>query len=134
MLNKDFANRCLQEFQEDWSKDKTLREFLSTYLGACGIDDEDIKSTILNDYVDLINSWANDNNMDYTKMLNFIMKSLDKEVKYDIKIDMNYDEKPTKSESDLKPFWNKEVRFETTAIVDGIRLECDELFRDYEVA
>lgn len=134
MLNKDFANRCLQEFKEDWSEDKTLREFLSTYLGDCGIDDEDIRSTISNDYVDLINSWANDNNMDYTKMFNFIMKSLDKEVEYDIKIDMNYDEKPTKSGPDSKPFWNKEVRFETTAIVDGIRLECDELFREYEVA
>lgn len=134
MLNKDFANRCLQEFQEDWSEDKTLREFLSTYLGDCGIDDEDIRSTISNDYVDLINSWANDNNMDYTKMFNFIMKSLDKEVEYDIKIDMNYDEMPTKSGPDSKPFWNKEVRFETAAIVDGIRLECDELFRDYEVA
>ncbi len=134
MLNKDFANRCLQKFKEDWSEDKTLREFLSTYLGDCGIDDEDIRSTISNDYVDLINSWANDNNMDYTKMFNFIMKSLDKEVEYDIKIDMNYDEKPTKSGSDSKPFWNKEVRFETIAIVDGIRLECDELFREYEVA
>lgn len=134
MLNKDFANRCLQEFKEDWSEDKTLREFLSTYLGDCGIDDEDIRSTISNDYVDLINSWANDNNMDYTKMFNFIMKSLDKEVEYDIKIDMNYDEKPTKSGPDSKPFWNKEVRFEIAAIVDGIRLECDELFRDYEVA
>lgn len=134
MLNKDFANRCLQEFKEDWGEDKTLREFLSTYLGDCGIDDEDIRSTISNDYVDLINSWANDNNMDYPKMFNFIMKSLDKKVEYDIKIDMNYDEKPTKSGSDSKPFWNKEVRFETTAIVDGIRLECDELFREYEVA
>lgn len=133
MLNQEFASKCLREFQEDWSEDKTLREFLSTYMGDCGIDDEDIESAISDEYVDLIDSWANDNDMDYTEIFKFIMESLDKEVEYDIRIDMGYDEKPTKSGPDSKQFWNKEVRFELAAVVDNIRLECDELFREYEV-
>lgn len=133
MLDQEFANKCLREFQEDWSEDKTLREFLSSYMSDCGIDDEDIESAMLDEYMDLIESWAADNNMNYTEMFNFIMRSLDEEVKFDIMVDMNYDKEPIKMGSNSKPFWNKEVRFEVTAIVKGILFECDELFRDYEV-
>lgn len=133
MLDQEFANKCLREFQEDWSEDKTLREFLSSYMSDCGIDDEDIESAMLDEYLDLIESWAADNNMNYVEMFNFIMRSLDEEVIFDIMVDMNYDKEPTKMGSNSKPFWNKEVRFEVTAIVKGILFECDELFRDYEV-
>lgn len=133
MLDQSFANKCVREFQEDLSKDKTLREFLSVYMGNCGIYDEDIESVMLDEYADLIDSWASDNDVDYTEMFNFIMKSLDEEVEYDIKIDMSYDKEPYKLGSNLKPRWNKEVRFEVTVRVNDILFECEEAFRDYEV-
>lgn len=133
MLNKDFANRCLYEFQEDLSEDRTLREFLSLYMGDCGVDDEDIEHAMSDEYDGLIDSWAADNNMDYTEMFNFIMDSLDEEVVYDVKVDMHYDEAPTKMGSYTKPVWNKEVRFEVTVKVKGISFERDEFFKDYEV-
>jgi hypothetical protein len=133
MLDQDFANKCIREFQEELSEDKTLREFLSSYMSNCGKYDEDIESTMSDEYTDLIDSWATDNDMDYTEMYSFIMKSLDEEVEYDTKIDMDYDKEPNKTGSSSKPHWNKEVRFEITVRVNDISFECDEAFRDYEV-
>ena len=63
MLDQDFANKCIREFQEELSEDRTLREFLSSYMSNCGIHDEDTESAMSDEYVDLIDSWATDNSM-----------------------------------------------------------------------
>lgn len=134
MLNQDFANRCVREELESQYENSTLREFLSSYFGGCGIDNDDIEEAMTNEYVDLIDAWAANYDLDYTEMFEFLMRSLDLEVEYDIKIDMNYDEKPIRMGSDAKPFWNKEVRFEGNVLVGGILLSLDEWFKDFEVS
>ena len=59
--------------------------------------------------------------------------SLDKEVEYDLKIDMEYDKEPTKMGSDKKPYWDKEVRFTCRVLIDSVSLELDEWFMGFEV-
>lgn len=133
MLDQEFANKCLRELQEEFSEDKILREFLSMSFDGCGLEDEDIESAITDEYVDLVDSWATDNDMDYTEMFSFIMHSLDNDVEYDIVIDMNYDPEPYKTVSDKDPHRKKEVKFEYAVIVDDIRIGECEMHRSFEV-
>lgn len=133
MLTQEFANKCTREYLEECYEDaKTLREFLSSYLGVCSADDEDIEDIISDDYVDLIDVWASDNDLDYTEMHEFIMNNLDHAVEYDVKIDTGYDEAPVRSMLYNKPYWHKEVRVKARALVDDISLEMDEISRYFE--
>lgn len=132
MLSQDFANKCVREELESLYENKTLREFLAEYTQS-GIENETLVEVLTDEYADLVDSWADDNDMDYTEMFAFIMKSLDKEVEYDLKIDMEYDKEPTKMGSDKKPYWDKEVRFTCRVLVDNVSLELDEWFMSFEV-
>lgn len=133
MLNKEFANDCLREELAVQNEDRTLREFLCSYIGAASIDDEDIYDEAINYNDDLIDAWAEDNDMGFDDLLDFLMKNLDCKVKYDISIDMDYDQKPCKMGSDRKSYWEKEVRFEGSVLVNNVSLDMDEWFRSYEV-
>jgi len=133
MLNKDFINRCLQEELASLNEDKTLREFLAEYF-QYGIEDELIEKAMKDEFKDLIIAWGDDNGMTYKDMYNFIMKSLDCKVDYDIKVDAGYDPKPnTWGLSKTNELW-KEVRFSGNVIVNNISLDLDEWYKDFEVA
>lgn len=86
------------------------------------------------EFKDLIIAWGDDNGMTYKDMYNFIMKSLDCKVDYDIKVDAGYDPKPnTWGLSKTNELW-KEVRFSGNVIVNNISLDLDEWYKDFEVA
>lgn len=131
MLDKKFADACISEELECMYDDKTLREFLSTYFD-CGIEDDEISLAMDDEFTDTVQSWADDNDMNYDEMYDFIMDSLDNRVEYDIDIDMNYEGRPTKMGSARNPYWVREVCFDGRVLVNEISLELEEWFKEYK--
>ena len=132
MLDKKFADSCLKEELDDLKENKTLREFLAEYF-QYGIEDESIAEAMDDEFADLVDCWSVDNGMSPKEMIDFIMKSLDAKVDYDIRINNNYDVKPYKMGSDDNPYWTKEVCFSCKVIVNDISLTIDEWYKNYEV-
>jgi len=133
MISKDFATRCLQEELDRFNENKTLREFISDFFGS-NCEDESIRNLMRDDIDYIVSSWAEDNNMSFDDMFNFIMNSLDNKVKYDLSIDMNYDYAPYKIGSGNNAHLNKEARFTGAVIVNNVSLDLEELFDDFQVA
>lgn len=133
MISKDFATRCLQEELDHFNENKTLREFISDFF-CSNCEDESIRNLMCEDINDTVFVWAEDNNMSFDDMFNFIMNSLDNKVEYDLSIDMNYDYAPYKIGSGSNAYWNKEAMFGGVAIVNNVSLDLGEFYNDFKVA
>jgi len=130
MLSKEFATKAVQEELDHFNENKTLRDFLSDFFGLCNDNDSLEYALSGDDLCDFVNMWADDNHMSYEEMHNFIMKSLDSDVEYNISIDMNYDNSPYKCGQCM----NKEARFSGAVIVGNVSLDLEEFFNDFQVA
>lgn len=130
MLTKDFIEKCYREILDTFNENKTLREFLAEFM-QCGIEDDCIENALYDDeYADLIDSWADANDVDKDELCDYILGSLDDEVEYEVKIDTDYDE----SYLTIGKGLTKEVCFTYTVLVNGYFFELGEMFRDFEVA
>ena len=133
MIDQDSANKYTNEMLRSFTKDKKLKDFLGSYF-QCYPSRDEIESVMLDEYSELIYNWGKDNGLDFQEMTNRLLDSLEQPMRYFISLDREYDRKPEKfNRGKLTPKWFKEVRFTGEAIVNGLSLDLDEWFKNYDV-
>lgn len=135
MLNKKFASKCVKDQFDLRKEDKTLKDFLSTYL-ECSNDVDDIRECLLDkDNYTLVNNWAKNNKLDFDSFVNRLIELSDAVIIHHINADLNYDNEFV-TINDV-PY--QEVRFTgdvtvaSAYISDTIVLDLDEWFESYEI-
>lgn len=134
MIDQATATKFNIEMLKSFTKNKKLKDFLSSYL-QCYPSRDEIESVMLDEYSELIYHWGKDNGLGLQEMIDKLLDSLDEPMRYFIDIDREYDRKPEKfNRGKLKPKWFKEVRFTGEAlVVNGLHLDLDEWFKNYDV-
>lgn len=133
MIDQDSANKYTNEMLRSFTKYKKLKDFLGSYF-QCYPSRDEIEPVMLDEYSELIYNWGVYNGIGLQEMTDRLLDSLEQPVRYFISLDREYDRKPEKfNRGKLKPKWFKEVRFTGEAIVNGLSLDLDEWFKNYDV-
>ena len=119
MLNARLADKFLKDEISHFRGVNTLRDLFATMFDVDN-DDNSIEDYLNDDLYDMVEIWADDNDMLFGDMFSSIMSNLDTHVRLDIEVDRNYDVRP-----DGK---FKEVRFTGSASFNDITLDLDEWY------
>lgn len=119
MLNARLADKFLKDEFRHFNDVNTLRDLFATMFDVDN-DDNSIEDYLNDDISDMLEIWADDNNILVGDMFGLIMNNLDTHIKLNIEVDRDYD---VKSNGKFK-----EVHFTGSTSFNDITLDLDEWY------